>query len=563
MASKSKPSRVRNILEPGTKVLNGRYEILKVIHSKGMSSVYLVTDSNLNKQWCLKEIRKSDAGKDNVEYEALLQEANIMKSLNHPSIPRITTIEEDGDSLFIVMDYVDGMSIKSWLSKKGKIDQDVVVEWMKQITKVMIYLHNRPNPIFYRDMKPDNVMIQNDGNIKVLDFGISLVIDHKGMVIEKALGTKGYAAPEQSKKGMVCDLRSDIYAMGKTMYYMLTGINPSQVPKEKLKPVREIDPGISRGLEIIVNKCTAENVEDRYQSCEEVLIELQDYRKYDGHRVEAIRKKILSVIMLYVTSLFLIGGSFIPLVMYRTQQTDYYEQRLMVAEQFGRASDYLEVLKVNAEKIEPYLGYVEVVKVDGVFDSDEEAELVKYLASNRKSLQRLNRYGELAFNIGKLYWFYYDGGNDEGSSVSVSWFKDAIQYGYDTDVANIYYQIGSFTRDIRKNVTEASDGGMYRQYWDNLLLAREVEHADTLIALQLHKTIADCISVYAFNLMQDGVTYEEVASEVGDLKSVVEGYSSALNSGSAKMEELFTSLRDVVGTLDERVSSVYKIGGGR
>ena len=84
------------------------------------------------------------------------------------------------------MDYVDGMSIKSWLNKKGKISQDVAVVWVKQITQVLVYLHNRKQPIFYRDMKPDNVMIQGDGNIKVLDFGISVVIKAKGQVIEKA-----------------------------------------------------------------------------------------------------------------------------------------------------------------------------------------------------------------------------------------------------------------------------------------------------------------------------------------------------------------------------------------
>ena len=129
----------RSTFNCGDRVLNGRYEILKIIHASGMANVYLVSDSSLNKQWCLKEIRKSEAGKNKIEYQSLLQEASIMKSLNHSGIPRIVTIDEEGDSIFIVMDYVDGMSIKSWLVKKGRIKQDVVVTWMKQITQVMIY----------------------------------------------------------------------------------------------------------------------------------------------------------------------------------------------------------------------------------------------------------------------------------------------------------------------------------------------------------------------------------------------------------------------------------------
>ena len=155
----------RQVLEIGQTILNGRYKVLSVIASKGMSAVYKVEDSSLHKKWCLKEIKKSNAGRGNVEYEALIQEANIMKTLDHVGIPRITTIEEEGDSLFIVMDYVDGMSMKSWLTQKGKINQDVVLLWMRQIVQTMMYLHNRKNPIFYRDMKPDNIMIQTDGNL--------------------------------------------------------------------------------------------------------------------------------------------------------------------------------------------------------------------------------------------------------------------------------------------------------------------------------------------------------------------------------------------------------------
>ena len=142
----------RRSLAVGDTVLNGRYEILKIMHTSGMANVYLVSDRNLNKQWCLKEIVKSEAGKNMVEYRSLIQEANIMKSLNHSSIPRIVTIEAEGDTIFIVMDYVDGISVKKWLLDKGRIDQNVAVTWMKQVCAVMIYLHNRRKPIFYRDM---------------------------------------------------------------------------------------------------------------------------------------------------------------------------------------------------------------------------------------------------------------------------------------------------------------------------------------------------------------------------------------------------------------------------
>ena len=300
--------KVRETLEIGQTVLRGRYKILNLIANKGMSAVYLVEDSSLKKKWCLKEIKKSNAGKGNVEYEALLQEADIMKNLDHVGIPRITTIEEEGDSLFIIMDYVDGMSMKSWLVQKGKINQDVTLLWMRQITQTMMYLHNRKNPIFYRDMKPDNVMIQTDGNLKLLDFGISMVLKGKDDVIEKALGTKGYAAPEQSKRGLKCDLRSDIYAMGKTMYYMLTGINPSQVDKDKLKRVREVDPTIDEEVQDIVEKCCQENPNKRYQTCEELLYDLQTCKSVTRSKKMQMVKRVLLTFLLMLASFPMLYG---------------------------------------------------------------------------------------------------------------------------------------------------------------------------------------------------------------------------------------------------------------
>lgn len=548
----------RSVLSCGDKILNGRYEILKVIHSSGMSNVYLVSDSNLNKQWCLKEIRKSEAGRDQVEYFSLLQEANIMKSLNHTSIPRITTIEQDGDSIFIIMDYVDGMSVKSWLMRKGKISQDVVVSWMKQITQVVMYLHNRKQPIFYRDMKPDNVMIQGDGNIKLLDFGISVVIKESGQVIEKALGTDGYAAPEQRRRGNVCDLRSDIYAMGKTMYYMLTGINPSQIPKDTpLRSVREVDSSISIGLEQIVNKCIQENPDDRYQSCEELLYALQNYKTLDTKYRNSIRRKCTTVLILFLSSIFILITSLIPLNLYNNQQEKEYARLTTVAEQSGKAEDYEAVLDVNALTIKPYLGYIDAIKVDGVFTKEEEADLLGYINPNLEELKLQQDYGALAFSMGKLYWFYYQGNSqEEGMITSVKWFEGAKVSGYEPELAEVYYQLGTFKRNISVSVTESADAGMYKDYWDNLIKAKEVDNGE-LVNLQLNLAISSCISTYAYNLKVDGVTYEELTTEIESLQKYINTYTPSLE----KAQTSYDSLVQTVSGLSDKVNSVYGVGG--
>lgn len=547
----NKPKRSK--LSSGDKILNGRYEILKVIHSSGMSNVYLVSDSNLNKQWCLKEIRKSEAGKDQVEYYSLLQEANIMKSLNHSSIPRITTIEEEGDSIFIVMDYVDGMSVKSWLVKKGKINPDIVVAWMKQVTQVVMYLHNRKRPIFYRDMKPDNLMIQNNGDIKLLDFGISVVIKEEGQKIDRALGTKGYAAPEQSKRGNVCDLRSDIYGLGKTMYFMLTGINPSQVEKSKLKGIREIDSSISVGLEKIVEKCTRENPDERYQSCEELLYALQSYKLEEKGYISKLKAKCYGVFSLLIVSILLLIGSLVPLNLNTNQEREKYENLLIAAQQSERESDYEAVLNVKVEDISILLGYINSVKVDGSFSKEEEEKLLGYVNPNLFVLKSDKLYGEFAFNMGKLYWFYYEGSSEDGVVTSVKWFEDAMNAGYEKDLASVYYQLGMFSRDITASITESSDGGMYKEYWGNLLKARDFDNGD-IVTLQLNMALASCIQSYSYNLKQDGVKEGEVKKVISELESFIGSYSP----NAEKTEELYEALKGIIPELGKKVELTYK-----
>ena len=149
----------------GDSILNGRYKIRKILHTGGMSSVYEVTDSQLGTIWCLKEIDKANAGRNKIEYRSLLKEARIMRGLNHPSIPRIVTIEEEDNYIFIVMDYVQGKSIKDILDSKKVLSQSQAISIMSQVAKVLMYLHSLSNPILYRDMKPSNIMLLKDGTI--------------------------------------------------------------------------------------------------------------------------------------------------------------------------------------------------------------------------------------------------------------------------------------------------------------------------------------------------------------------------------------------------------------
>ena len=161
--------------EIGT-VIDGKYEVLREIGRGGMSVVYLAMDTHLNKQWAVKEIRKQGSGKnDEIVVNSLLAEANMMKRLDHPALPRIVDIIDNGVTIYVVMDYIEGESLDKILDEYGSQPEEKVIEWAMQIADALSYLHAQKPPIIYRDMKPANVMLKPEGNIKIIDFGIARV----------------------------------------------------------------------------------------------------------------------------------------------------------------------------------------------------------------------------------------------------------------------------------------------------------------------------------------------------------------------------------------------------
>lgn len=255
-------------------VIDGKYEILKEVGRGGMSVVYLAMDNRLNKQWAIKEIKKKGTNSENqIVVQSLLSEANLMKRLDHPNLPRIVDIIENGQTIYIVMDYIEGEPLDKILKNKGAQPEEAVIEWGIQLAEVLDYLHTRQPAIIYRDMKPANVMLRPDGSIKLYDFGIAREYKEQNSSDTVSLGTKGYAAPEQFGGMGQTDARTDVYGLGVTLYHLVTGKNPCEPPYEIL-PIRDVNPQLSSGLEYVIKRCTQLNPEERFQSCLEVLFAL-------------------------------------------------------------------------------------------------------------------------------------------------------------------------------------------------------------------------------------------------------------------------------------------------
>ena len=309
-------------------VLGGKYEILKKIGQGGMSIVYVAMDTHLNKQWAIKEIKNDGKKNKATLLKGLEIEANILKKVDHPHLPRIVDIIDRNGTVYVVMDYIEGRPLSEVLKDEGAQPQEKVVEWAKQLSSALDYLHSLKPPIIYRDMKPSNIMLKPEGMIKLIDFGTAKEFLLEDIADTTALGTRGYAAPEQfgDSKGRgiyKTDARTDIYSLGATLYHIVTGMNPSE-PPYVIKPIREWNPNLSSGLEKILIKCTMPNPEDRYQSCSELLYALDHYEELDDEYRRASLKKLRNFLVPIGFSLFFLGISLWGYMgIQKTKEDDY------------------------------------------------------------------------------------------------------------------------------------------------------------------------------------------------------------------------------------------------
>lgn len=339
---------------------NETYEIKSVIGRGGMSTVYLAEHKRLHTRWAVKQVAKQQQG---ARFD-FLAESNILKRLQHPMLPRIVDIFEDDEHIYIVEDYVEGVTLEHKLREVGYIDEKTGLQWLRDLCGAFHYLHGQtPHPIIYRDMKPANVMIQPDGTLKIIDFGIAREYKQESNADTTYIGTRGYAAPEQFGTAQT-DARTDIYALGVTMYHALTGKSPYEPPYEFV-PARQLNPTLSRGIEYILNKCVRPEPADRYQSVDELLNDLDHIYKFDKayqkyRTVKRIRALTIVVLLaasaaMIVTGRQLMGvekeNRFVDLLM-QAQSAPYEQAEPLLGEARALFPD-----RIEPDRLQTYLLY--------------------------------------------------------------------------------------------------------------------------------------------------------------------------------------------------------------
>lgn len=267
------------------RLLDNRYEILEVIGTGGMAVVYKARCHRLNRLVAIK-ILKDDLSQDAEFRRRFHAESQAVAMLSHPNIVNVYDVSHSDNVDYIVMELIDGISLKQYMEQKGALNWREVLHFATQIAKALEHAHSRG--IIHRDIKPHNIMILKDGSVKVADFGIARVSSSQSTLTREALGSVHYISPEQAKGGKI-DYRSDLYSLGVVMYEMLIGRPPfdGETPvavaiqhiNAKAVLPRTIQPQIPLGMEQITMRAMTADLSERYESAAQMLWELDEFRK--------------------------------------------------------------------------------------------------------------------------------------------------------------------------------------------------------------------------------------------------------------------------------------------
>lgn len=367
-------------------IIRGRYQIIAELGRGGMSEVYLAKDLKLESYWALKRVKNDNS----VDIDAFKKEVELLSSLSHPDIPRIVDKIEIDDYYYVIMDFIDGISLKKKVQTEGIQQEKQIVDWAIKLCDILTYLHTvREIPIIYRDMKPDNVMLTQDGRIKLIDFGIAKECRRNEK--QMGIGTPGYASPEQyGGASNILDERSDIYSLGATLFYLTTNLTP-QRPPNGIPLIRNINQNLSEGLEYIIQKCTRDNPDDRYNNCYELLNDLNNIEKMTGNYRKRLRRKLISFMASIAALLFSLMLMFVGIngmEKIRKYNYVYYYTKAEAQNRKGnvdRASDYyLKAISYSESNTDTYIEYFKTL-LPADKDSKYEDKLISAVNTMKNS----------------------------------------------------------------------------------------------------------------------------------------------------------------------------------
>lgn len=582
-------------------ILDGKYEIWKEVGRGGMSIVYLARDNRLNKQWAVKEIKNDGSKSTRTLLKGLEREANILKNVDHPVLPRIVDIINQDGTIYVVMDFIEGTTISDRLKKEGAQPQETVIEWGLQLASALDYLHNMKPPVIYRDMKPSNVMIKPEGGVKLIDFGTAKEYIVENNADTTALGTRGYAAPEQfgDKQGRGIyntDARTDIYNLGATLYHIVTGMNPCEPPYE-IRPIREWNPALSSGLEKIILKCTQADPNDRYQNCTELMYALNHYNELDDEYKKKNKRKLAAFI---TTSVLTVAAGITSVIGYSGIQKiklDNYNTYIETGNNYKMEEDYVlaaeqyklafELDGTDAEAYDKYIQtYIDASNI--ITDNGQpilDLEIGLNVVSNRikAGYDNVDKNDEVLYKLAITYFDelgdyktaakYFDmiDADDDAYGELASYYGSVslILSSTDPDKQELMEKIDSFAaynqseytnQQIDKFINYKTIGRIYTTYITYEGVAEQAEIVMNQAVDDLEEYAGTDIDVNEyFYAYYDNLTviYENLAKNAEDEDTAYENYNNVITYC-----EEFVTINDILVEEMSLISEASQIGIG-
>lgn len=583
-------------------LVDGKYKVLGKIGQGGMSVVYLALNERANKTWAIKEVCKDSVHDFATACQGLIAETNILKGLNHKYLPSIVDVIDDGESFLIVMDYIQGKSLKEIL-KETMVAQGVpigvedVISWGKQLCDVLYYLHTRPKPIIYRDMKPANVMLKPDGEISLIDFGTARVFKTGNSEDTICLGTPGYAAPEQYGGNGQTRAQTDIYCLGATMHHLITGRDPAATPFN-FPPITQCRPTLidetSRalrntllGLEIIIQKCTQYDMKERYQTCAELRYDLDHPEEFGLPHRKKLKHRIAAFSTCAGISIFLGTGAVFGTLMENSVQKsgyDYYISGAAVAPVAERFDLYEKAIALNPTREDAYLFMLDTMLEDNEFSTEDDIRLISILNSRYNNRRQDNKayfqtnksgYVEFSYRLGLAYYYSVGGSGDKSSAVG--WFNNVtaadmseLDFGENNEYkerwqtrARILGKISSYYKNKLGVTNQMGDAEVsYFDYWNDLMFLMDDDIADKdniITELRLYNEIVYQIYTRTLEFKNEaGLTEKDLNEALAEISKRLERMNTA---GNQLAKQLVNEISENISLAEKNVVATYSSGG--
>lgn len=442
-------------------IINNRYKVSEIVGRGALSAVYKAFDMKLCINVAIKETGNSHAPE-------AMREAEKLNECRHQYIPRIIDIVYSDTSVLIIEDYIEGKDL-SKTCENDSLSCKQISRIIMQILSVLEYLHGHNPPIIYSDLKPGNIILSQDNNAYLIDFGAAMYRDNKNV-----WGTYEYASPEQVLNGLV-DEQTDMYSFGKTCFELY----------------RHSGKKINRNIYNILLKCISADKDRRYKS-------ISDVRNSFEELIKRTRRKHYMNIVLVTLSLLIIA------VLQQLIEESAVESSIAAEKVYTitgndpkeRAGEYLSDLKENPLDIKKFKSLIYEYKSDFIFSEEEENELKSVIYPNVKRLEQSQIYDEIAYEMGMLYWYYHGDVNNFYNNDNI---RKAMYWMSETsyEKADSYRKVGSLILNSQSMIREGNAGDILKdiEYFDDLLKLAE-ESGNPVITYRCSILILSTISRY-------------------------------------------------------------------